>query len=134
MKKNNNYYKKYNSRKHSKYLSGGSNTPLYDKITLYVDDIYASLRNKNYENVVKRIKVFNTGIGATAPSAAPAPAPSAAPAPAAAVAEPAAAPAAAPADAEAAAEAEAADAEAAAEAEESSSDSEDDEPEAEPPT
>ena len=118
MKKNNNYYKKYNSRKHSKYLSGGSNTPLYDKITLYVDDIYASLRNKNYGNVVKRINVFNMAIGATAPSAAPAPAPSAAPAPAAAVAEPAAAP----------------DDDDEASLDESSSDSEDDEPEAEPPT
>ena len=118
IKKNNNYYKKYNSRKHSKYLSGGSNTPLYDKITLYVDDIYASLRNKNYGNVVKRINVFNTVIGATAPapSAAPAPAPSAAPA--AAVAEPAAAP----------------DDDDEASLDESSSDSEDDEPEAEPPT
>ena len=118
IKKNNNYYKKYNSRKHSKYLSGGSNTPLYDKITLYVDDIYASLRNKNYGNVVKRINVFNMAIGATAPSAAPAPAPSAAPAPAAAVAEPAAAP----------------DDDDEASLDESSSDSEDDEPEAEPPT
>ena len=44
MKKNNNYYKKYNSRKHSKYLSGGSgnsnSSSVFDRIEIYVEGMY----------------------------------------------------------------------------------------------